>query len=298
VTPLVRAAGAGAAVAAAGAGALLYGWQVERDAFTLRHDEVAVLPQGTPALRLLHVSDLHLRADRMALVSWVRDLARLEPDLVVATGDFLAAADAVPTVVSALGPLLAFPGLFVPGNADYWAPVPKSPTRYLSQRRKHGPPLPWPDLAAALVSAGWHDLTQVRTRIAVRGIDLEVRGVDDPYLGKDDYAAIAGAADPAADARLGLAHAPEPRVVDAMTRDGVDLVLAGHTHGGQVRVPGLGALITNCGIDRGRARGLHRYGAGGRVSWLHVSAGLGTSPYAPVRLCCRPEATLLSLTPR
>jgi predicted MPP superfamily phosphohydrolase len=76
-----------------------------------------------------------------------------------------------------------------------------------------------------------------------------------------------------------------------MSDDGCRLILAGHTHGGQLRVPFYGALVTNCGIDRARARGLSRY----ENAWLHVSAGLGTSPFAPVRFSCPPEATLLTL---
>jgi predicted MPP superfamily phosphohydrolase len=83
-------------------------------------------------------------------------------------------------------------------------------------------------------------------------------------------------------------------VLDAWSADGVDLLLAGHTHGGQVRLPGYGAIVTNCGIDRARAKGLSTY----ESSWLHVSPGLGTSPYAPIRFACRPEATLLRLTAR
>ena len=73
-----------------------------------------------------------------------------------------------------------------------------------------------------------------------------------------------------------------------------ELLLAGHTHGGQLCLPFKGALVTNCDLDTGRAKGLHRH----HGSWLHVSAGLGTSPYAPVRFFCRPEATLLTLTAR
>jgi predicted MPP superfamily phosphohydrolase len=92
-----------------------------------------------------------------------------------------------------------------------------------------------------------------------------------------------------------LSHCPEPRVIDAFAADGYALVMSGHTHGGQLRIPGFGALVTNCGLDRRRARGLSRWPGGG---WLHVSAGLGTSPYAPVRFACPPEATLLTLTPQ
>ena len=89
--------------------------------------------------------------------------------------------------------------------------------------------------------------------------------------------------------------------MDRFVADGFDLLLAGHTHGGQVCLPGYGTLVTNCGIDRDRARGLHQHpsGPGPRQrAYLHVSAGLGTSPYAPVRFSCRPEATLLTLVPR
>lgn len=301
--PARLAVRAGLGVAAMGGATLAYGVGYERNAFTVRAITVPVLPAGTRSLRLLHVSDLHLTPTRTALVAWVRGLARLEPDLVVATGDFLAAQDAGPTVVEALSPLQGYPGMFVPGNADYFAPVPKSPTRYFTGRRKRGAPLAWADTAAALAAGGWIDLTHVRTSVTIAGQQLEVRGVDDPYLGRDDYHLVAGPADPAAALRLGVAHAPEPRVLDAMTRDGVDLLLAGHTHGGQVRLPVLGALTTNCGIDRPRARGLHPYRVNegtpeARTATLHVSAGLGTSPYAPIRLNCRPEATLLTLAPR
>jgi predicted MPP superfamily phosphohydrolase len=83
-----------------------------------------------------------------------------------------------------------------------------------------------------------------------------------------------------------------------MTADGFGLILAGHTHGGQLCVPGFGALVTNCDLPPRQAKGLsvHRADDGsGARSLLHVSAGLGTSPYAPVRFACPPEATLLTL---
>jgi predicted MPP superfamily phosphohydrolase len=68
--------------------------------------------------------------------------------------------------------------------------------------------------------------------------------------------------------------------------------MAGHTHGGQLCLPFYGALVTNCDLDRSRVKGVSRWGA---QTALHVSAGIGTSPFAPFRFCCRPEATLLTL---
>jgi predicted MPP superfamily phosphohydrolase len=248
-------------------------------------------------LRVLHISDLHLTPNQRSKQRWVAGLAELEPDLVVNTGDNLAHPRAVPAVIAALGPLLALPGLFVFGSNDYFGPTPKNPARYLvkSSRRSHGEPLPWRDLRAALLERGWHDATHARVGLAVAGVDVAAAGVDDPHLGLDRYDRVAGRHDGTPALRLGLTHSPEPRVLDRFAADGYDLVLAGHTHGGQLRLPGIGALVTNCGLDRSRARGASRWGA---HTWLHVSAGLGTSPFAPVRFACPPEATLLTLVPR
>ena len=284
-------------VAAAGAAALAYGAGYEVRAFRLRRFEVPVLPRGAAPLRILQISDLHMLPSHGRTVEWVRDLAGLGPDLVVDTGDNLAHPDAVPTVVRALEPLFAFPGMFVGGSNDYYAPRFKSAARYLLPdrgHRFHGEPLPWTDLRAAMLDAGWHDLVNRRTSVSVGHLTVDAAGVDDPHIARDRYDEVAGGVDPDADLGLGLTHSPEPRVLAGFARDGFGLVLAGHTHGGQLRVPGYGALVTNCGLDRARARGLSRYDG----AWLHVSAGLGTSPYYPVRFACPPEATLLTLVGR
>ena len=92
--------------------------------------------------------------------------------------------------------------------------------------------------------------------------------------------------------RLAVAHSPD--VAEALADRGYDLIVCGHTHGGQVCLPGFGALVTNSDLPRSMARGVHRLGD----SWLHVSAGLGTSMYAPFRLACRPEVCVLELVAR
>ena len=280
-----------------GAATFAYAAGIERRRWTLRQSALPVLAAGARPLRVLHISDLHLTPNQRSKQRWVAGLAELEPDLVVNTGDNLAHPRAVPAVIAALGPLLALPGLFVFGSNDYFGPTPKNPARYLikSSRRSHGEPLPWRDLRAALLERGWHDATHARVGLTVAGVDVAAAGVDDPHLGLDRYDRVAGRHDGSHALRLGLTHSPEPRVLDRFAADGYDLVLAGHTHGGQLRVPGVGALVTNCGLDRSRARGASRWGA---HTWLHVSAGLGTSPFAPVRFACPPEATLLTLVPR
>ncbi|HEX9541376.1 MAG TPA: metallophosphoesterase [Streptosporangiaceae bacterium] len=294
--------------AAIGGGTLVYGSVVERNWFALRRFEVPVLAAGLAPLRVLHISDAHLTPGRHLLMSWIRSLDALEPDLVVNTGDSIGHLQAVQPFLEALGPLLDRPGVFVYGSNDLYKPKPRNPVRYLWHSSSHAfnrnvPNMPWPELGAGMVAAGWLDANNRRGRIKAGDHDVEVAGVHDSHTGRDRYEDIAGPADPAADVRLGVMHSPEPRVMDQFAADGYDLLLAGHTHGGQLRLPLYGALVTNCGLDPRLARGLHRYaggdpGTGWPGTWLNVSAGLGTSPWAPIRFCCRPEASLLTLVPR
>lgn len=276
---------------------MAYASLIERNHFVLRRVQVPVLASGARPMRVLHISDMHLMPEQHRKQRWVRELDELDPDLVITTGDNIAAKGAVGPALSALGPLLDRPGAFVFGSNDYYAPRPRNPFRYFLPRAPLAEPaeqLPANELADGLVAAGWLDLNNARGTLGASGRTVALAGVDDPHIRRDRYARVAGPADRSAAVRIGLTHAPEPRVLDRFAADGYDLVLAGHTHGGQLRVPYLGALVTNCGLDRARCRGLSRWG----VAWLHVSAGLGTSPYAPVRFACPPEASLLELVAR
>jgi predicted MPP superfamily phosphohydrolase len=287
------------------------GAYAESRAYLLRRFTLPVLAAGSRPLRVLHLSDMHLTPSTRRERDWVRGLAALEPDLVVNTGDNLAHLDAVPVTLDALGDLLDVPGVFVLGSNDYFAPRPKNPARYLvptrGGRRGSGVRLPTQQLVDAFTERGWIELDNARAHLDVGGLHLSFVGVDDPHLRYDRFPPPSDEGRAAADLHIGVTHAPYQRVLDAMVRDGASLLLAGHTHGGQLRMPGVGALVTNCDLDRGRARGVSRWWEGaGRVpssapapedaAWLHVSAGLGTSPYTPVRFCCRPEASLLTLT--
>lgn len=303
-SPLARLLGLGVLAGVAGVG---YAAGIEVRNFTLRRVDVPVLPPGSRPIRVLHLSDLHLTPTQGRKLAWIASLARLAPDLVVNTGDNLAHHDSVRPLLDALGPLRDVPGVFVFGSNDYFAPSLRNPVRYLlpddGSRNTNTPELPWKDLRAEFTDSGWRDLTNTSDRLDVAGSRLAFVGVDDPHLGYDDLPAVAGRAPQDADLRVAVTHAPYLRVLDQFAADGYDLTFAGHTHGGQLCLPIKGALVTNCDLDTRRARGLHRHPADSRPgdpgsSWLHVSAGAGTSPYAPVRFCCRPEATLLTLVPR
>ena len=293
-----------AAAVASGAAVTAYASLYERNHWTLRRFDVPILAPGSPPLSVLQISDLHMTANQRSKQEWVAGLAALEPDLVINTGDNLGGFDAVPGTLKAMDPLLDRPGAFVLASNDYYAPRPKNPLKYFwpDHKRVHGVELPWQDLRDGMLDRGWLDLTNAAGQLTVDGRRIVFAGVDDPHLGLDRYDKVSGPADPTADVRIGLVHSPEPRVLDLFAADGYDLLLCGHTHGGQLRVPFYGALVTNCGIDRDRSRWLHRWTeptpAHPAGTWLHISAGLGTSPYAPVRFACPPEATLLTLTAR
>ena len=97
----------------------------------------------------------------------------------------------------------------------------------------------------------------------------------------------------AVDVAIGVTHAPYRRVIDAMTYDGHDLIMAGHTHGGQVCVPFYGALVTNCDLDTRRAKGLSQHSAGGRTAlaarlrrrWAPPRTRRSASPARPRQPC-------------
>ena len=300
---VLRSTAAGAVVGAALTAYAL----AEARAYTLRRVTVPVLPVGSRDLRVLHLSDIHMTPGQTRKQEWLRQLVDLDPDLVVNTGDNLSHRASVPVVLDALGPLVDVPGVFVLGSNDYFSPTLRNPLRYLlpddGTRHTGSAQLPWRDLREQLAARGWVDLSNTRAALEVRGLRIAFAGVDDPHLGYDRLDLVAGPADPDADLRLGVAHAPYLRVLDRFAADGYDAILAGHTHGGQVCVPGVGALTTNCDLEPERVKGLHRHPASSAPGepgscWLHVSAGLGTSPYARIRVACRPEATLLTLVAR
>ncbi|GID98264.1 metallophosphoesterase [Amorphoplanes digitatis] len=287
-----------AGITAVGGATFAYASLVERNMFTLRRFDVPVLEPDAEPLRILHISDLHMMPEQRRKQDWVAALGGTDPDLVVVTGDNMAAPDAIPGVLRALDPFLGLPGAFVFGSNDYRGPIWKNPLQYLLPEREYqqGEDLPAEDLRAAFVDAGWADLNNARTTIKAGGRSIELAGVDDPHIDRDDYPSVAGPVTADADLHIGVTHTPASRVLDPMAADGFNLLLAGHTHGGQVCVPGYGALTTNCDLPHAMAKGLHRWP--GSEAWLHVSAGLGTHPTAPIRFACRPEATVLTLTPR
>lgn len=301
----------GASVAAAaGVGVLGYGSLIERNWFTVRRETVAILPPGASDLRVLHLSDIHLNKGQARKREWLASLAELEPDLVVNTGDNLTHPRAIEPLLEALRPLMDFPGVFVPGSNDYYAPMFRNPASYLFRPSNHvssAPPNKQPKpldtakLHGGFGAGGWVNLTNRHQSLAIAGIRFDFTGVDDPHLQRDRYTGWplgSSSSDAAPHVKIAVAHAPYQRVLDTFTNDDADLILAGHTHGGQICIPGYGALVSNCDLPTWRAKGLTVWESNGKSTPLNVSGGIGTSRTAPIRLACRPEAVLITLTAR
>jgi predicted MPP superfamily phosphohydrolase len=292
-------------VAAIGVGVLAYSSLYERNRFEVRHEAIDVLEPGASSIRVLHLSDIHLAPWQKRKIEWVRGLASLRPDLVVVTGDSLGHAESVPALERALSVFRGTPGVFVHGSNDYFAPRIPNPFTYLfrpSEPDRDGDLIDTEGLDELYSSLGWLDLNNASARVSVNGSSIAFTGTDDPHLDLDRLDLVAESLDKArrrlnepVDAIVGVTHAPYRRVLDVLTTLGADVIFAGHTHGGQVCIPGIGALTTNSDLPRALARGMNVWNRFDRNAFLNVSAGIGTSIYAPVRFACPPEAVLITL---
>lgn len=296
-----RALVAGALAVPAAAG--IWGAGIEPHLFTVRRHTLPLLPAGAEPIRILHVADLHLTSWQRHRAAWVAGLTRLEPDLVVNTGDNLSA-DIVPTVLDVFDGLLDVPGVFVLGSNDFFSPQAKNPAKYLRSpsevKHRTEPDLDVRSLVRGFEDRGWVFLDNAEAVLEVRGTLIGFAGLGDAHIDRDRIRLDAAGElvfprfDPAAELTIGVTHAPYSRTLEAFASAGADLIMAGHTHGGQIRVPFWGAPVTNCDLDRTRARGVFPY----RDATVEISAGLGFSPFSPVRFASPPEVALLTLVPR
>ena len=267
-----------------------YGVLVEPYRLRVRRVRVPVdsFHASETVVRILHVSDLHLRGGDARRVRMMRQLAGLRPDLLLLTGDLIyggADPDAeLAALLAALAPIQARYGAYaVLGNHDHV--------------RRHrvngwlGASLRFHDttgLERALASQGIRVLTNAHATVTVRGQPLTLVGVDDPFYWLDDVRrATAGA--PPDTPRLLLAHTPD--VAPTLGDERFDLILCGHTHGGQIRLSERVVWHTNTRIKLPRNAGLMRLGP----HRVYCSAGIGVS-VLPVRLNCPPEVGWLELT--
>jgi predicted MPP superfamily phosphohydrolase len=284
--------------------AAVWGIGIERHlrVVMVEQQSLAVLPAGAKPIRVLHISDFHLAPWQKRKLAWISRLANQDVDLVIDTGDNLGHQNAIQPTLMALNGLLSKPGAFVNGSNDYYAPRARNPFSYLvaPSKRESNTPLDTKKLTDGFETAGWLNLNNHGGVLTVNGTTLGFVGVDDHHDGlsnldsiQESKAALERAGKP--QVLLGVSHAPYLAVIDAMNDAGVSALFAGHTHGGQVCLPGYGALVTNCDLPTKAAKGLSSWSRNGNQLWLNVCAGLGHSIFAPVRFACRPEVRIVTL---
>lgn len=302
----------GLALAGLGAlalGAASYGALVERENFRVRRETLPVLDPGSEPIRVLHLSDIHMAPWHSQTVAWIRELTVLQPDVVVGTGDFLGHPEGLSALAEALIPFAGIPGVVTHGSNDRVAPRMKNPFSYVLEPSQpdedpSGAPMDFAGLQNLYSRLGWQEIDNGVTRMELKGNAIEWVGVGDAHYGLDNLVALPGLLDASREAdhvpttsvtTLGVTHAPYQRVLNALVNHGAEIIFAGHTHGGQVCLPGGRALTTNCDLPTSMASGVHVWTHATKASYLQVSAGLGTSIYAPIRLFCPPEAVLVTL---
>ena len=279
-------------VLALGAGCVLYGVLIEHSWYRLVRCRIDILPADAPGtITVLHLSDLHFKARDGKKARFLAGLPAA--DVTVVTGDFLAEPGGVETAVGAVrtcrGGIASW---FVLGSNDYFVPRPLNYFAYFRKERRtrraeRGRAA---DLRDQLTADGWADLTNSRRSVELAGTPTELLGLDDAHIYRHDFRA----APREAPERFGFAVMHSPDSAPETAALGYEFIVSGHTHGGQVCLPWVGALVTNSSMPRRLVKGLIRIG--GAV--MYQSPGLGTSKFAPFRFWCRPEAAFLELHPR
>ncbi len=255
--------------AVAGAYGLL--WEPKRLKITEETVWIRNLPREREGFRIVHLTDFHRgRWVSEAQISKAGQIARrLSPDLVVLTGDFVTGqASHIWNCLEALGRLPSrFGSYAVLGNHDWWTDGKV--------------------VTAALEKAGIHVLSNAAVRLGEESNPIWLLGIEDLWSQHHSLTKAVYAAD-GSGPRILLSHNPD--ILPNASVFGLDLVLSGHTHGGQVCLPGIGPLLLPIKGDRRLARGLHWQGK----TQIYVSAGVGVVA-PPVRFNCPPEVAVLTL---
>lgn len=259
------------ALAAFGIGCIAYGYFVEPYWPEVTHVrlESGKIPRGSRPIRIVHLSDFH-SDPKPRLEQRIPDLvATQRPDVIVFTGDAVNGPEGLPNFKGCLIRLAHIaPTFVVRGNFDV---------------------LTYAKLDF-FGDTGARELNGTAERLVINGTELWIAGVGLSYENRisDALGAI-----PPGSLAVFLYHTPDQ--IEAVAGRGVDLYLAGHTHGGQIRVPFYGALVVLSEYGKRFEAGLHRVGQ----TWLYVNRGIGMEGFsAPrVRFLSRPEITVIELVP-
>lgn len=280
-------------VGAIGAALLLGRGLREAHSYTVRRVKLPAAVTRLPPLKLLHITDTHFNGHDDRLLRFLEGLTEEEFDLVAYTGDIIHHKGGLASLRRMVGMFRPRLGSFaVLAGHDYvHVGTVESYLKLLLPRRPNGrrPTNPVGEIKDALRDADVHLLQDTHHVLETgKGRPLAIVGLKDAYLYRPSVRHALEKL-PRDTPVLALAHSPD--VLPALAQRGADVALFGHTHGGQIRLPFLGALVTRTDLPRRAARGVFRLGR----TIASVSAGLGTAPAYPVRLLCPPEAVIVEI---
>jgi len=281
---------------AIGVGTALYSWWESTAVEVTQHRlQVPDLPPGLEGLRILHISDTHFPADGDSVGRFVERIWPLEYDLVCCTGDYVETSAGWDSAGDALTQLKAPFGVYATlGAHDYCQPVRTfdewlsfNIDRALGSPRRFVSPKPFVD---RLESAGIVVLRNDWRSIEIGDELVRLGGAGDDSV---RMARLESAVPPPGGFSMLLTHAPDAALrLPSRAEGGPSVVLSGHTHGGQIRIPGWGAPLRRSSlVSRRHPAGVFEVGGAQVV----VSRGFGTA-HVPMRLACRPEIGLITLT--
>ncbi len=231
---------------------IVYGMIIEPEWIIIRHIRL----HPNPEYRLVHISDIHYKGNKEYFTGIVDKINKISPDFVCFTGDIVDEKSHLKEALKILGQIRC-PLFGIPGNHEYWSGV------------------PFNEIIRVFTNTGGSWLVNQRVRFRD---NLEIVGMAD-----EKYYPLPGKT--AARKRLLLAH--YPGLAETVPPGQFDLILAGHSHGGQVRFPIIGALKVPYGVGK-YEKGLYKIRAG----TLYVNPGLGTGGIH-IRMFCRPEITVI-----
>ncbi len=237
--------------------------------------------------RILHLSDTHLSDPESEKLRFLEEITDGDFDIVVLTGDVFENYTGLKYAPSLLSRKPKLGAYAVLGNHDYYnySFFNKIVGR-INRKWRH--PMEYRDvnpMINAMQNNGW-DVLQNESRTHAEGV--HVVGVDYPGIAPDELTRLVSEGP---DGYLKLALFHMPRYLHTFVHAGVDFALGGHTHGGQIRVPGVGALITDSELSRKEASGLIYRGK----TVFHISRGLSADPRSNFRLFCPPAATIIEV---
>lgn len=238
--------------------------------------------------KILHLSDLHLAYPESDKLDFIRKITDADLDLVVLTGDVFEDETGLEYVENLLSRRPRFGAYAVLGNHDYYDynMFNKIVGRIIKRFRHPDEKRDVTPFVQALQKGGFDVLRNESRSLKEHG--LHIVGIDYPGIKEEKLIELA---DEAPDHHLKLCLFHIPKNLHHITNAGMHLALGGHTHGGQVRIPGFGPLITDSELGRHEASGLIRRGE----TAFHISRGLGADPRSNIRFFCPPAATIIEV---